>query len=299
MPNFPHKPDSDSSNSPDSDSSNTTNSIFNLFSNIFTSFTISNLINNPFFAHYLKNHPFIANSLIFLIILLSGGNLYQILINNKISDLEFQTQVCQNNQKLIEEHLAIKEEASNINILPQVIVDNNSNINFLPFYCEYSIEINNKKYSEQIYLRRSPIFAEYINEAYHKNEIKMNMIDVCQHPIMKEQMKLDAKSNHFYDEKKGDIIKAGKPEILKEKTYVYPVHRWVCHYSIQRPVKGVGSHLISRHYSKIDLDLKPYCSKKASDEGRNFVEPHYHDYDNPYSFYCTDPYSRPDSREQG
>jgi len=298
MPNSPNKPDPDSSNKPDPDSSNKDNnfSLSNLFSNI-TNFPLSSLINNTFFAHYFNNHPFIANSLIFLIILLSGGNLYQILISNKISDSKFQNQVCQNNQKLIDEHLEIEEESSKKDILPRVIVDNNSDMDFLPFHCEYSIELDNKKYSKQIYLRHLPVFSEYINESYKKNGIRMNMKEVCQHPIMKNQMKSHAKSNNFiYDEKKGDIIKAGNPEILKWKTYAYPVHRWVCHYSIQKQVKGDQPPYPGGTNPRIDLDLKPYCLKKSLDEGTNFKEPHYHDYDNPYSFYCTDPYSRPDTQ---
>lgn len=213
--------------------------------------------------------------------------------------MKFQNQVCQNNQELIKEHLEIGEESSKTNISPRVIVDNNSDMDFLPFHCEYSIELDNKKYYQQIYLRHSPVFSEYINENYKKNGIKMNMPGVCKHPSMKKQMIEHArKNNSFYDEKKGDFIKAGKPEFLKGKTYAYPVHRWVCHYSIQRQVKGVqpASDLGGTSDFAIDLNLKDYCLKKSLDEGTNFKEPHYHDYDNPYSFYCTDPYSRPDSQ---
>jgi hypothetical protein len=308
MPNSPNKPDPDSSSKPDPDSSskpdpdssNKANnlSISNLFSNL-TNFPIDNLINNTFFAHFFNNHPFIANSLIFLIILLSSGNLYQILISNKVSDSKFQEQVCQNNKLLIEERLQIQEESSKPKISPRVIVDSNSDMDFLPFHCEYSIELDNNKYSEQIYLRHSPLFGEYINQNYNKNGIKMNMADVCKHPSIKKQMIEDAKKNNpSYQEKNGDIIKAGNPELLKRKTYAYPVHRWVCHYSIQRQVKGgqPAPGLVSTNDFAIDLNLKDYCLKKSKDEDTDFSEPHYHDYDNPYSFYCTDPYSHPNSQ---
>jgi hypothetical protein len=292
-PDSSSKPDPDSSSKPDPDSSSKANnlSLSNLFSKI-SNLPIDDLINNRFFAHFFSNHPFIANSLIVLILLLSSGNLYQILINNKVSESKFQEQVCQNNKEIIEEHLKIEEESSKPKISPQVIVDNNNEMDFLPFHCEYSIELDNKKYSQQIYLRNSPVFGEYLNQTYNNNGIKMNMADVCKHPSIKKQMIKDAQNNS-YNEKNGDIIKPGKPELLKTKTYAYPVHRWVCHYSIQKQVKGVQTTpgLGSTNDYKIDLNLKDYCLKKSTDENTNFSEPHYHDYENPYSFYCTDPYS--------
>lgn len=294
MTNSPNQPDPDSSNQPDPDSSNEANklSLSNLFRKIIDS-PIDKLISNTFFAHYFNTHPFIANLSIFLIMLLSGGNLYQILTSNKIFELNLQNQVCQNNQQLIKEQLETEKKSSKTNILQQVKVDNNSNMDFLPFHCEYSIELDNEKSFQQIYLRPSPVFGEYINEDYKNNGSKMNMPEVCKHPSMKKQMIDAAKKNSSYDEKNGDIIKQGKPELLKGKTYAYPVHRWVCHYSIQKQVKGVQPvpDLGGTSDFTIDLNLKDYCLKKSKDEGTNFKEPHYHDYDNPYSFYCTDPYS--------
>lgn len=218
MPNSPNKPDPDPSSKPNNIS------LSNLLSNI-TNFPIDNLINNTFFAHFFSGHPFIANSLIFLIILLSGGNLYQILISNKVSYLKFQNQVCENNKKLIEERLKIEKGASNAKILPKVIVDTNSDVNLLPFHCQYSIQLENTTESQQIYLRQSPVFGEYINQPYNGNGNKMNMADVCKHPSMKMQMiEYAKKNNSSYDENKGDIITPGKPELLKGKTSAYPVH---------------------------------------------------------------------------
>lgn len=299
MPNSPNKPDPDSSNKPDPDPSSKPNniSLSNLFSNI-TNFPIDDLINNTFFAHFFSGHPFIANSLIFLIILLSGGNLYQIIISNKVSDLKFQNQVCQNNKELIEERVKIDEDSSKAKISPQVIADTNSDMNLLPFHCEYSIQLGNQTYSQQIYLRQSPVFGEYINQPYNGNGNKMNMADVCKHPSIKMQMiEYAKKNNSYYDEKKRDIIIPRNPELLKLKISAYPVHRWVCHYSIQRQGNAVQPAPGGKETNDfaIDLNLKDYCLKKSTDENTKFSEPHYHDYDNPYSFYCTDPYSRSDS----
>lgn len=293
MSKSPNKPDPDSSTKPDPDS-NTAKSFPSLFNNFFPNSPIFNLINSTFFAHYLNNNPFIANFLIFLIVLLSSGNLYQIFINNKISDLTFQNELCKNNKELIEKDLKIREKSSIKSVVPRAVADNN-NTEFLPFHCEYSIELENKQSSEKIYLRPSPVFSKYINEDYKNNGTQMDMNDVCQHPTIQDQMKKDAKNNHNYDEKKGHIIKPGKPEILENKSYAYPVHRWVCHYSIQGQGKIQSSSLIGGSDYRIDLDLVPYCKKRASDEGKKSVVPHYQNYDNPYSFYCTDPYSRPDS----
>jgi hypothetical protein len=272
-PNSSNTPDPNSSNTPDPNSSNPGNNFSNLFSNIFS------------------NSPLIANSLICLIVLLSTGNLYQIFISNKISDLTYQNKLCEENKKLVEKDLKIKQQTSFKSLESKVIFEN-KNIEFLPFHCEYLIELENDKLSQEIYLRASPVFKKYIKENYKNNGTEMDMNDVCLHPSIQDQMKKDAIKNNSYDEKKHSL-KPGKPEILTDKSNAYPVHRWVCHYSIEDKAKNSEfSSLSSERDFNIDLNLQPYCQLKAKQENKKFTVPHYRDYDNPYSFYCTDPYSR-------
>jgi hypothetical protein len=294
--NSSDKPDSSSSDTPDSNSSKSGSNFFNLLNYIFPNFPISNLINSTSIAQWLNNNPVLANFLIFLLLLLSTGNLYQFFINNRIFDLAFQGKVCQDNQKLIDKDLKIQGKSGNITSSPKPATDS-KNIELLPFFCEYSIEENNNLSTRKVYLRHTPVFEEYLDQDYKKNPGKeMDMNEVCQHPIMLKQMKQHAKNNFLFDEKKGDTIKPGKAEILAKKSYAYPVHRWVCQYSFSKQEKGKATGpLIGANNPAIDLDLVPYCEQKATDENNNFKVPHYWDYDNPYSFYCTAPYSLPDS----
>ncbi|MDZ8257018.1 hypothetical protein [Nostoc sp. ChiQUE01b] len=304
-PNSSNKPDPDSSNKPDPNSSNTpdpnsskqSNIVYNLFNSIFPNSTYFKFINSTFFAHFLSNHPFIANLLIFLIVFLTSGNLYQNFIISRISDSTYQNKICQETIKLIEEELEIKKKSGTVTGSYKAFEDS-KNVNLLPFSCEYSIEEENKNISKkEIYLRYTPVFGEYINEEYNKKRAdkKMEMNEVCKHSTIVVQMEKYAKDNSLFDKSKGDTIKPGRAEILTNKPHAYPVHRWVCHFSVSKKTKEVKPSLGGGNDYMIDLNLEPYCRIKASEDNNKFTVPHYRDYDNPYSFYCTNPFSSSDS----
>ncbi|MDZ8065095.1 MAG: hypothetical protein RMY64_05555 [Nostoc sp. DedQUE08] len=296
-PNSSNTPNPNSSNTPDPNSSEQNNIIYHLFNSIFPNSPYFKFINNTFFAHFLSNHPFIANSLIFLIIFLTGGNLYQKLIINKISDSTYQNKICQETIKLIEEELETNNKSGTVTVSYKAFEDN-KNVSLLPFICEYSIEDEKKNISKRdIYLRYTPVFSEYINEEYIKKSAgkKMEMNEVCKHSTIVVQMQKYAKDNSLFDKSKGDTIKPGRAEILTNKPHAYPVHRWVCHFSVSKKTKEVKPSLGGGNDYMIDLNLEPYCRIKASEDNNKFTVPHYRDYDNPYSFYCTNPFSSTDS----
>lgn len=105
-------------------------------------------------------------------------------------------------------------------------------------------------------------------------------------------MKAEGKRKRIYNETKGDNIIPGEPKLDEKKKDVYPVFQWVCSYQIQ--TKGENSSGFNQNkpiVDDIDLDLEPYCKKRAREDGKKRVKPTHHNYNNPYSLYCANPHS--------
>lgn len=138
-------------------------------------------------------------------------------------------------------------------------------------------------------------------------------VDVYQkvHPTTYSEQSIDqdvfnslCKDKEVYESKLAEKRPQGKPDShpdvpiealgasLSNAEDVYPVFRWRCRYKVnsQAPLEQTEypqygetvSHIV---YTGIDLDS--YCEEKFSD--RNLTKATYHDYQDPNSWYCTNP----------
>lgn len=248
-------------------------------------------------ANFVQVLPFLLGLIIFISPLaLLLKNWYEQTVGVQDNYNKFKTRVCENSKTLVEDRLKIeKNEGGKITVGKTSVVDKKTDINNqLPFSCEYTLLQNNKSAGyREIILEFNPVFSDLMTTVDNTREERIDMKEVCRSQEIIKQMK--EKSKNEFNEKNGDKIIPGEPILDENKKDVYPVFQWVCSYRIQRK-PGIDSGFQQGNSYMIDLNLDPYCQKRADEDGTKRIKPTHHYYNDPYSLSCADPHSKRKNR---
>jgi hypothetical protein len=148
------------------------------------------------------------------------------------------------------------------------------------FNCEYIMQRDNENSKlENIDVVLYPMFADLTKDTkYDEHPIKME--NVCRSDYITKKLTGEIREK----DPKQEIKLVPKGPILQEYRDIYPVFRWECSYEIQRKQKN-GRIRRTTEALGINID-EDYCQQNYPEEATKAT---HHDYNDPYSLYCTRP----------
>jgi hypothetical protein len=259
-----------------------TNSIYESIKELLNNSLIKDLLRR--LLNFASNHVLITIFVSALLFNFTGYNLAG--IQNPID----QTQICQRFEEKINQY------GNSEKIVPFTLNNNDSNDlriskekKFLPFGCEYTIlKQNGDSSSNKLYIDLRPLFYSLVSRgSYNEKEIPKKDLDevICndERTFISELTESGIKTGEYNINPKGAV--------LLNSDDVYPVFRWTCKYEISRKRKDAGvkdqyQSNFEPKYIGLDLD-NDYCDRLYREIG--LIKATYHDYNDPYSWYCTQP----------
>lgn len=170
---------------------------------------------------------------------------------------------------------------------PEIVskpVETNDSIKPL-FNCEYTIQKDNEEPKPETFVVMPQLLlADLAKDTKSYDEYSINMEDVCRSDYITKKLTGEIREK----DPKQEIKLVPKGAILqKEYRDIYPVFRWECNYEIQRKQKN-GRIRRTTEALGISID-EDYCQQNYREQATKAT---HHDYNDPYSLYCT----RPDHR---
>lgn len=244
------------------------------------------LIKNDGFIDWLSNHIVLGN-LIFTVLATYSG----VSIVERIYPKAIDPNVVSKNEECRKQLPTVAPSATSSSVLP---VSQGLRATNLLFGCSYMTEAGEKLPS--IYMQLQPIPESYLvnnNNPYPEEKITKEVMEgLCRNPDFYEK-KLKEKG---FKQSEFNFSEQGL-EFHEKATNVYPAFRWSCKYRVTKKQDasqnkpqdsqasfGGGAVLEVKTGMSMDED---YCKRSFSD--RNLTKATYHDYNDPNSWFCTNP----------
>ncbi len=198
---------------------------------------------------------------------------------NSSKELINKETICENFVKQIQDQNYLQSNRDvSLNKVSE-LSDQEKNNNEYLFSCEYTITKNDSTNTNKIIVGLRYLSSDFIKNN-NSDEYKINVDEICKDPSIQKKHKDQIRKSPAENIQ---ITSLGAK--LLDKQDVWPVFRWVCEYEISERQRD-GRIQIRKEGLGLSLD-DDYCRKKYLDE--KVTKASHHDYNNPYSLYCTRP----------
>jgi hypothetical protein len=247
--------------------------------------TAERLIKNDGFIDWLSRHVVLGNLIFTVLATYSGVSIVERVYPRSIDpNVVSKNEVCRKQLSTADSSTT----SPSVLTVPQGLQATN-----LLFGCSYITQAGEKL--PNIYMQLRPIPESYlVGNKYQEEPItKEAMEGLCRNPdfYVPKLEEQGFKQNEF------NFLEQGL-ELNEKATNVYPVFRLACKYGVTRTSQGdiqnepdnsgsnFGGGVVSEAKTGIRMD-EDYCQRFFSD--RNLTKATYHDYNDPESWFCTNP----------
>lgn len=246
---------------------------------------IKGLVGNEGLVNWLSRHVVLGNLLFALLAGYSGLNIFERFTQKSVDpDLVSKKYLCTEQLQGFDTEDFSGANPSNTEISSLPVRQGLSATN-LVFGCRY--ESSEKGSLQDVYMQLQAIPEKLIlaqEKEYIEREIEEKDLDaVCRNErfFLKELEKRGRSRDEYKITPEGVKFDYGA-------TNVYPVFRWECSYAIGSKDQSEEDGFISKGSTElIGLDLDKYHCEETY--GKDLSKATYHDYNDPYSWYCANP----------
>lgn len=248
--------------------------------------TAETLVKDDRFINWLSRHVVFGNLFVTVLATYSGFSIVEKIYPKSIDpNIVRKSEVCHEQQFLTDDPPIT---STTILTVPQGLQATN-----LLFGCSYVTQAGEKL--PNIYMQLRPISEIYLKDNKYQEEkiTKAAMEGLCRNP----DFYVPSLEEQGFNQNEFDFLEQGL-EFNEQATNVYPVFRLTCKYGVRKksqsssqnqPPNGLsdfGTGVVSEAKVGMNMD-KNYCERLFSD--RNLIKATYHDYNDPYSWFCTNP----------